>query len=106
MTSYKLIVQIVQAVLGEHMSVSRLNHWLPGCETHPAVMQGTVECPEQIVDARLPQAAPVFHNATALHAPIDLLDALPAMMSGLVGQLLLQGELLAPGLLRRYEAST
>jgi acyl-CoA synthetase (AMP-forming)/AMP-acid ligase II len=64
-------------------------------------MPGTAECHAQVADARLPQAAPVFHNATALHAPIDLLDALPAMMSGLVGQPLLQGELLAPGLLRR-----
>ena len=34
---------------------------------------------------------------------MDMLDASPTIIQGLVGQLLLQGELLAPGSLRRHE---
>jgi integrase/recombinase XerD len=60
---------------GKGLSLSRLNHWLPGCEAHPEVVQGTAEFHHQITDARLPQPDPVFHNATALHATVDMLDA-------------------------------
>ena len=52
------------------LSLSRLNHGLPGCETHPEVMQRTAEFHDQIADALFPQTDPVFHNATALHATI------------------------------------
>ena len=36
---------------------------------------------------------------------MDMLDASPTIIQGLVGQLLLQGELLAPGSLRRHGES-
>jgi hypothetical protein len=42
------------------LSLSRLNHWLPGCETYPEVMQGTAEFHHEIADTLLPQAAAVF----------------------------------------------
>jgi hypothetical protein len=37
-------------------------------------MQGTAEFHHQITDPLLPQAHPVFHNATALDAAVDVLD--------------------------------
>jgi len=48
-------------------------------------MQGTAEFHDQIADALLPQADPVFHNATALHTAVDMLDPQPAIVQGLVG---------------------
>jgi hypothetical protein len=42
------------------LSLSRLNHWLPGREAHPEVVQGTTYCHHEITDALLPQAEPVF----------------------------------------------
>ena len=68
-----------------YLSLSRLNHWLPGGQTHPEVMQGTAEFHHQIANARLPQAEPVFDNATALHTAVDMLDPQPAIVQGLVG---------------------
>ena len=88
---------------GKQMSLSRLNHWLPGREAHPEVMQGTAEFHHQIADTLLPQADPVFHDAAALDAAVDMLDPQPAVVQGLVGPLLLPGELLAAGFLRRHE---
>src|SRR5712692_6809197 len=85
------------------LSLSRLNHWLPGCETHPEVMQGTAKFHHEITDARLPQPDPVFHNATTLHATVDMLDASPAMVQGLVGEFLLQRQFLAAWFLGRHE---
>jgi hypothetical protein len=43
-------------------------------------MQGTAEFHDQTADALLPEADPVFHNATALHATIDMRNALPAIV--------------------------
>ena len=42
-------------------------------------------------------------DATALHTAVDMLDPQPTLMQRLVGQLLLQRELLATGFLRRHE---
>src|SRR5262249_44520996 len=57
----------------------------------------------EIADALLPQAAPVFHDATALHTAVDMLDPESPLVEHLVGQVLLQGELRTAGLLRRHE---
>ena len=43
------------------------------------------------------------HNATPLDAAVDMLDPQPTLVQRLIGQLLLQRELLATGLLRRHE---
>ena len=42
------------AATQELLSLSRLNHWLPGREAHPEVMQGTAEFHHEITDALLP----------------------------------------------------
>src|SRR5262245_22370342 len=85
------------------MSLSRLNYGLPRGQTHPEVVQGTAACHHPIADARLPQAHPVFHNATPLDAAGDMLDPQPPLVERLVGQVLLQGQLPTAGLLRRHE---
>jgi len=85
------------------LSLSRLNHWLPRGETHPEVMQGTAEFPHEIPNALLPQPDPVFDDAAALDAAVDMLDPQPTVVQGLVGQLLLQRQLLAAGFLGRHE---
>src|SRR6266446_5691215 len=85
------------------LSLSRLNHRLPRGQTDPEVMQGTAQFHHEIADAVLPQPDPVFHDAAALDAAVDMLDPQPTVMQGLVGQLLLPGEALATGLLRRHE---
>jgi hypothetical protein len=54
------------------MSLSRLNHRLSGREAHPEVVQGTTDVHHQIADALLPQADPVFDDATALDTTIEL----------------------------------
>jgi hypothetical protein len=71
------------------MSLSRLNHWLPGREAHPEVVEGTTDFYHDITDALLSQADPVFDNATTLHAAIDVLDAQPAVVERMVRPLLL-----------------
>src|SRR5262245_60140620 len=53
----------------------RLNHWLPGDETYPKVMQRTADFHDLISGTCLPQAARVLNNATALDAAVDMLDA-------------------------------
>src|SRR5256886_11235478 len=85
------------------LSLSRLNHGQPGVQAHPEIVQGTAELHHEIADARLPQADPVFHNATTLDAAVDMLDPPPPLVEHLVGQVLLQGELRTAGLLRRHE---
>src|SRR5207237_9327463 len=85
------------------VSLSRLNHWLPRSQAHPEIVQGTAELHHEIADALLPQADPVFHNATTLDAAVDMLDPQPPLVERLVGPLLLQGQLLTAWLLRRHE---
>src|SRR6267143_724697 len=85
------------------LSLSRLSRWLPWGQTHPEMVQGTADLHHESADARLPQAAPVFHHATTLDAAVDMLDPQPPLVERLVGQVLLQGELRTAGLLRRYE---
>src|SRR6266487_1172496 len=86
-----------------HLSLSRLNHGQPGVQAHPEIVQGTAELHHEIADALLPQADPVFHNATTLHTAVDMLDPQPPLVEHLVSQVLLQGELRTAGLLRRHE---
>ena len=88
----------------EQLSLSRLNHWLPGCETHPEVMPGTAQFHHEISDTRLPQPHPVFDDPTPLDTALHMLDASPAVVQHLIGPLLLPGQLLAPWLLGRHEA--
>jgi hypothetical protein len=66
-------------------------------------MQGTAEFHHQITDALLLEADPVFHNATALHTTIDMLDPQPAVVQALVGHLFHQLQLLTAGFLRGHE---
>ena len=99
----KTFSDIVRDVRRDHLSLSRLNHLLPGRKAHPEVVQGTTEFHHQIADALLPQADPVFDDATALDTTVDMLDPQPTLVQGLVGQLLFQGEVLAAGFLRRHE---
>jgi hypothetical protein len=73
----------------DYLSLSRLNHWLPGREAHPEVVQGTTDFHHEITDPLLPQAEAVFDNATALHTAVDMLDPQPTVVQGLVGPLLL-----------------
>jgi hypothetical protein len=77
------------------VSVSRLNHWLPRGQAHPAVVQGTAAFPHQITVPLLPQAEPVLHGAAALDTPVDVLDAQPPLVERLVRPLLLPRERLA-----------
>src|SRR2546428_9451927 len=85
------------------LSLSRLNHGQPGVQAHPEIVQGTAELHHEIADALLPQADPIFHNATTLDAAVDMLDPQPPLVERLVGQLVLQGQLLTAWLLRRHE---
>jgi hypothetical protein len=66
-------------------------------------VQSTAELHHQVTDTLLPQAHPVFHNATALDAAVDMLDPEPPLVERLVGQVLRQGQLPTAGLLRRHE---
>ena len=76
------------AELASHLSLSRLNHWLPRDQAHSEVMQGTADFHHDIPDALLPQADPVFDGATALDAAVDMLDPQSAGVERLVGSLL------------------
>ena len=86
------------------MNLSRLNHWLPGCEAPPAVLQGTAQCHHQSADRLLPQAEPVCHAPAALDPAVDVLEPPPPLGPRLVRPLLLEGALLAAGLLRGHAA--
>src|SRR5215472_2165057 len=85
------------------MSLSRLNHWPPGSQAHPEVMQGTAECHHEIADPLLPQADAVLHDATTLDAAVDVLDAQPPLVECLVRPLVLPRERLATGCLGGHE---
>src|SRR2546425_2728653 len=85
------------------LSLSRLNHRLPGCEAHPEVVQGTADVHHQITDARLPQADPIFDDTTTLDTTVDMLDAQPAVVQPLIRRLLLPRQLLAAWFLGRHE---
>ena len=86
-----------------HLSLCRLNHRLPWGQAYPEVVQGTAEFHHEIADALLPQADPVFHNATPLDTAVDMLNPQSAVVERLVGQVLLQGQLRTAWLLRRHE---
>jgi len=86
-----------------HLSLSRLNHWLPRSQAHSEVVQGTAEFHHQVTDPLLPQADPVLHNAAALDTAVDMLDPQPPLVEYLVGPLLLQGQLRTAWLLRRHQ---
>ena len=66
-------------------------------------MERTAQFHHEVTDALLPEAVPVFHDATALDTAIDVLNPSAAIVEGLVGTLLLQGELLAAGFLGWHE---
>ena len=66
----------------DQLSLSRLHHGQPGVQAHPDIVQGTTELHHQIADALLPQADPVFHNATPLDAAVDMLDPQPPLVPG------------------------
>src|SRR6266705_1104081 len=85
------------------LSLSRLNHRLPGRETHPEVMQRTAQFHHNIPDPLLPQTDPVFDDATPLDTTIDMLDPQPTLVQRLVGSVLLSRQLLAAGFLGRHE---
>src|SRR5262249_49820958 len=87
----------------QRLSLSRLNHWLPRGQAHPEVVQGTAQFHHPITDAFFPQADAVFHNATALHSTVDMLDPQPPLVKRPVRRLLLSCELLAAWLLGRHE---
>src|SRR5712691_4272227 len=80
------------------LSLSRLSRWLPWGQTHPEMVQGTADLHHESADARLPQAAPVFHHATTLDAAVDMLDPQPPLVERLVGQVVLPGQLRTAGL--------
>jgi hypothetical protein len=97
------ILRLHQIVRTTQLSLSRLNHRLPGREAHPEVMQSTADLHHQITDPLLPQAAPVLHDAAALDATVDMLDPEPTLVQGLVCPLLLPRERRAAGFLRRHQ---
>jgi hypothetical protein len=66
-------------------------------------MQGTAEFHHEIADAVLPQPDPVFDDAAALDAAVDMLDPQPTVVQALVGQVLFPGEFLATRFLGRHE---
>src|SRR5262249_55732047 len=98
-----MLVTRFRVTVDQQLSLSRLNHWLPGGEAHPEVVQGTTDLHHQIADAFFPQADAVFHNATTLDTAVDMLDAQPTLVQRLVGPLLLQRQLLAARLLGWHE---
>jgi hypothetical protein len=76
------------------LSLSRLNHGLPGSETLSKVVQGTAQFHHEIADALLPQAAPVFDDATALDPARDMVPPQPTLVELLVRHVLLPRALL------------
>ena len=66
-------------------------------------MQGTADFHHAITDALLPQADPVFDDATALDAAVDMLDPQSARVERLVGSLLRPWQVRARWFLRRHE---
>ena len=85
------------------LSLSRLNHRLPGGETHPEVVQGATYFHHESADTLLPQADPVFGDAATLDTTVDMLDPQPTLVQRLVRPLLLPREILTTWLLGRHE---
>jgi hypothetical protein len=90
-------------VVTYHLSLSRLNHRLPGCEAHPEVVQSTTDFHHQIADTLLPETDAVLHNATALDTAVDRLDPQPALGERLMRSFLFQRQFLAAWFLGRHE---
>jgi hypothetical protein len=86
------------------MSLSRLNHRLPGGEAPPEGVQRTAAFHHEIADTLLPQADPVFDEAAALDTAVDMLDPQPTLMQRLVRPVLLPRAFLAAWLLDRHGA--
>jgi hypothetical protein len=76
----QLVRESVFSVKAEQVSLFRLNHLLPRSQAHPEVMQRTAEFHYQIADAVLPQSKPIFDNATALDAAVDMLNPKTALV--------------------------
>ena len=72
------------------LSLSRLHHGQPGVQAHPEIVQGATELHHQVTDTLLPQAHPVFDDATPFDAAVDMLDPEPPLVERLVGQVLLR----------------
>jgi hypothetical protein len=66
-------------------------------------MQGTADFHHDITDTLLPQADPVFHDTAALDTAVDMRDPQPAVVQGLVGEVLFYRQFLAAGFLGRHE---
>ena len=66
-------------------------------------MQGAAEFHHEIADALLPAADPVFDDTTTLDTAVDMLDAQPAVVQGLIGSLLFPCQLLAAEFLGGHE---
>ena len=62
------------------LSLSRLNHRLPRDQVKPKIMQRTADFHHLIADVLLPQAKPIFDNATALDTTVDMLDPKTALI--------------------------
>src|SRR6266436_5750562 len=91
-----------RACIPYRLSLYRLNHWLPRCQAHPEVVQGTAEFHHQIADACFPQADPIFDDAAALDTTVDMLDPQPTLVQRLVRSVLRQREIFAAWLLGRH----
>src|SRR5262249_14389824 len=61
------------------LSLSRLNHGQPRIQAHSEIVQGTAELHHQVTNTLLPQADPVFDDAAALDAAVDMLDPEPPL---------------------------
>ena len=66
-------------------------------------MQSTADFHHDITNALLPQADPVFDDATTLDTAVDMLDPQPAGVERLVGSLLCQWQFRARWFLGRHE---
>jgi len=66
-------------------------------------VQGAADFHHLISDALLPQAQPVFHDATALHTAVDMFNPQPALMQRFVRQVLVHRQRLARRLPRWHE---
>jgi len=66
-------------------------------------VEGTAELHHEITDTLLPQTDPVFHNATPLHATVDMLNPQSTLVQRLVGSVLLPREFLTAGFLGRHQ---
>ena len=73
-----------------HMSLSRLNHRLPGGQANPKVMQRTADFHHLIADVLFPQPKPIFDNATALDTTVDMLDPKTPLIQRPICALLIQ----------------